>query len=398
MNPSRKLLAGLVGGLILGWAGYMVISKGGQHPPNAGQTLPVPVVTGRVTASDVPVYLVGIGTVQAYNTVTIRARVDGELMNVSFREGQDVKKGDVLAQIDSRPFQAALDTATAYLARDQAALANARRDLTRYQDTAAKGFSSRQQLDTQLASVDGAAATVQADMAMVENARVQLNYTTIASPLDGVAGLRLVDQGNMVHATDPSGLVVLTQVQPIAVIFTLPQDRLGQVISARAKGHLSVTALDNDGVAELGVGELETVDNLIDQTTGSIRLKARFPNEQRSLWPGQFINARLRIGIVRGGLTISTRAIQRGPKGFFVVKPDQSAEMRQVETGQEFQGRTLVTKGLNAGERVVIDGQIRLQPGSKVQPTDEADQAPMAGRESESAVEGSKADKAATIR
>ncbi len=210
-------------------------------------------------------------------------------------------------------------------------------------------------------------------MASVENAKVQLGYTSITAPLDGVTGIRLVDQGNIVHASDSTGLVVITQLQPISAVFTLPQADLPQVAEARAKGALTVTALDADGTTELGQGTLTLVDNQIDQTTGSVKLKASFPNDKRTLWPGQFINVRLRIGEVHDGLTVASRVIQRGPKGFFafVVKPDNTVEMRPVETGQEDRGQVLVTKGLNAGERVVVDGQLRLQPGAAVQATDE---------------------------
>jgi multidrug efflux system membrane fusion protein len=370
MKLNYKLLAGgvgllIVGGLILGRE--TVDKSAGEKAP------PIPVTAGQVTARDVPLNLVGIGTVQANNTVTIRARVDGELMNVGFTEGQDVEKGDILAQIDPRPYQAALDNATATLAKDQAALNNAKRDFGRYKDTAAKGYSSAQQLDTQGSSVDSLAATVQADMANVENARLQLGYATIVSPLDGVTGIRLVDQGNLVHAADGTGLVMITQLQPISAIFTLPQADLPQIAAARDKGTLAVTALGADGVTELGQGTLTLVDNQIDPTTGSIKLKASFPNDKRTLWPGQFVNVRLQIGEVRDGLTVASRVIQRGPKGFFafVIKPDNTVEMRPVETGQEDRGQVLVTKGLNAGERVVIDGQLRLQPGAAVQPTED---------------------------
>jgi multidrug efflux system membrane fusion protein len=299
--------------------------------------------------------------------------VDGELINVAFTEGQDVKKGDILAQIDARPFQAALDNATATLAKDQAALNNARRDLGRYKDTAAKGYSSTQQLDTQASSVDALSATILADTATVENAKVQLGYTTITAPLDGVTGIRLVDQGNIVHASDTNGLVVITQLQPISAIFTLPQAELPRITAARDKGALAVTALDADGTTELGQGTLTLIDNQIDPTTGSVKLKASFPNDKRTLWPGQFVNVRLRIGEVHGGVTVASRVIQRGPKGFFafVIKPDNTVEMRPVETGQEDRGEVLVTKGLSAGERVVLDGQLRLQSGSTVQATDE---------------------------
>jgi multidrug efflux system membrane fusion protein len=295
--------------------------------------------------------------------------VDGELVNVAFHEGQEVKKGEVLAQIDPRPYQAALDNALATLAKDQATLSNAKRDLVRYQDTAGKGYSSRQQLDTQSSTVESATATIQADAVMVENARVQLGYTSITAPLDGVTGIRLVDQGNIVHAADATGLVVITQLQPISAIFTLPQSELPQVAAAHAKDTLSVTALDSDGRTELGQGTLELIDNQIDPSTGSIRLKAKFPNDQHTLWPGQFVNIRLRLGTVHDGLTVPSRVIQRGPKGFFafVIKPDNTVEMRPLETGQEDRGQILVTKGLNPGDHVVLDGQLRLQPGSQVQ-------------------------------
>ncbi|HTJ63246.1 MAG TPA: efflux RND transporter periplasmic adaptor subunit [Alphaproteobacteria bacterium] len=369
MQTKYKIIAGLAGVAIVGW---LVFGRGG-HDAGNHHAPPVPVISSDVTARDVPLVLLGIGTVQAYNTVTVHARIDGELVNVAFKEGQDVKKGDLLAQIDPRPFQAALDNALATQAKDQATLANAKRDLARYQDTAPKGFSTRQQLDTQQALVDSTAAAVQADAANVENARVQLGYTTITAPLDGVTGIRLIDQGNIVHASDANGLVVVTQVQPISVIFTLPQDVLPSVVAARGKGTLAVTALDGNNTTELGDGTLELIDNQIDPATGTVKLKANFPNPGRTLWPGQFVNARLRIGVAEKGLTVPTRVIQRGQKGFYayVIKPDNTVEVRQVVTGQEDRGQTLVTKGLNPGERVVVDGQLRLQPGATVQATDE---------------------------
>jgi multidrug efflux system membrane fusion protein len=371
VNRKRILLATGAAGLAL--AGWLVFGRGtGNHTPTAPQ--PVPVTASQVVARDVALNLTGIGTVQAYNTVTIRARVDGELVEVAFHEGEDVKKGDVLARIDPRPYEAALDNALATLAKDQAALANAKRDLTRYQDTAGKGYSSRQQLDTQTMMVEGATAQIQADNAMIENARVQLGYTTITAPLDGVTGIRLIDQGNIIHAGDAGGLVVVTQLQPISVIFTLPQSELPLIAAARAKGAaLTAVAVDGDGVRELNQGALALIDNQIDPATGTIKLKANFPNEHRTLWPGQFVNVRLQVGTVPGGLTVASRVIQRGPKGFFafVIKPDNTVEMRPVETGQTDRGEVLVTKGLSSGERVVVDGQLRLQPGTQVQPTDD---------------------------
>jgi len=370
MTRNRKLLAGVAGALIVGIVAWQIAAPGSRKTDDENK--PIPVVAGDVAAHDVPLYLSAIGTVQAYNTVTVKPRVDGELVNVAFREGQDVKKGDLLAQIDPRPYQAALHKALANLAKDEATLANARRDLTRYQDTAPKGYSSRQQLDTQTATVNSLTATVQADQATVENARVQLGYTTIVSPLDGRTGIRLVDQGNIVHASDVNGLVVITQVQPIAAIFTLAQNKLPTVAAAEAQGPLTVLAHSGDDSSELGAGTLELIDNQIDPATGTIRLKARFPNEQRRLWPGEFINVRLQVGTARDALTVATSAIQRGSEGTFayVIKPDSTVEARPVEIGQEDHGQLLVTKGLKSGESVVIDGQLRLQPGAAVQRVD----------------------------
>ena len=370
MISKRLLAAGAAGLAVVGW---LVFVRGAADNSAGLAPQPVPVTSAQVVARDVPLALTGIGTVQAYNTVTIRARVDGELVDVAFHEGSDVRKGDVLARIDARPYQAALDNALATLAKDQAGLANARRDLTRYQDTAGKGYSSRQQLDTQTMTVETAEAQIKADQAMIENAQVQLGYTTITAPLNGVTGIRLIDQGNIIHAADANGLVVVTQLQPISVIFTLPQSELPQIAAARAKGTLTAVALDGDGVTELDQGALALIDNQIDPATGTIKLKANFPNAQRTLWPGQFVNVRLQVGTVRGGLTVSSRVIQRGPKGFFafVIKPDNTVELRPVETGGDDRGQVLVTKGLNAGERVVVDGQLRLQPGTPVQATED---------------------------
>jgi multidrug efflux system membrane fusion protein len=375
MKLQKKYLAGAAAVLLLGLVGWRALHHSGDTAGDQAQNAPIPITAGKVDMRDVPLYVVGIGTVQAYNTVNIQARVDGQLDSVDFREGQDVKEGDRLAQIDPRPFQAALDGALATLAKDQATLSNARRDLARYQDTASKGFSSRQQADTQQALVDSTNALIQADQAAIENARVQLGYTTITSPIDGRTGIRRIDKGNIVHAADTTPLVVVTQLQPISVIFTLPQDVLPRVAAAEATGvPLNVAALARDGTTELGQGVLELVDNQIDPTTGTLRLKARFANPTRSLWPGEFVNARLQVGTAHDGLVVDSRVVQRGPKGVFayVIKPDNTVEMRAIEPGQDYGGQTLVTKGLAANERVVVDGQMRLQTGSKVdvQPQD----------------------------
>jgi membrane fusion protein, multidrug efflux system len=370
MKLQKKYVIATAAVLVVGLIGWRVFSHhSGDDANDQALNKPIPITAGQVAVRDVPLYVVGVGTVQAYNTVNIQARVDGQLDSVDFREGQDVKTGDRLAQIDPRPFQAALDGALASQAKDEATLTNARQDLKRFQETASKGYSSRQQLDTQSATVNSLAAAIQADQAAVENARVQLGYTTIVSPIDGRTGIRHVDKGNIVHAADTGSLVVITQLEPISVIFTLAQDVLPRVTAAEAAGGpLNVTAFARDDTTELGQGVLELVDNQIDQTTGTIRLKARFANPTRSLWPGEFVNARLQVGTVHDGLVVDSRVVQRGPKGVFayVIKPDNSVEMRPIEPGQDYRGQTLVTKGLNANERVVVDGQMRLQTGSKV--------------------------------
>jgi len=366
MNLQRKYIFIAAGVAVFGLVSWRLFLQPPEKDDHAQAA--VPVTIGKVTVHDVPLYVSGVGTVQAYNTVTIQARVDGQLESVDFREGQDVKEGDPIARIDPRPFQAALDGALAQQAKDEAMLANARRDLARYQDTAPKGYSSRQQLDTQGATVTSLNAAVQADQAAVENARVQLGYTAIVSPIDGRTGIRHVDKGNIVHASDTGGLVTITQLQPIAVIFTLPQDALPTIAAAEAKGQLETTAFARDDTTVLGQGVLELVDNQIDPATGTIRLKARFPNPDRSLWPGEFVNVRLQIGSIHDGLTVDSRVLQRGPSGTFayVVKPDDTVEMRQIEPGQDYRGELVVTKGLNANDRVVVDGQLRLQDGTKV--------------------------------
>jgi multidrug efflux system membrane fusion protein len=369
MKLQKKHLVVAAAVLLAALVGWRLFFHRPDDSAGQAQNKAIPITAGQVAVRDVPLFVVGVGTVQAYNTVNIQARVDGQLDSVDFREGQDVKEGDPLVRIDPRPFQAALDGALATQAKDEATLANARLDLKRYQDTASKGYSSRQQSDTQQASVNSLAAAIQADQAAVENARVQLGYTTIVSPIDGRTGIRHIDKGNIVHAADTGGLVVITQLQPISVIFTLPQDLLPRVQAAEAAGGpVNVAAFARDGTTELGQGVLELVDNQIDQTTGTIRLKARFSNPARTLWPGEFVNARLQVGTAHDGLVVDSRVVQRGPHGVFayIIKPDNSVEMRSIEPGQDYGGQTLITKGLSANERVVVDGQVRLQTGSKV--------------------------------
>ena len=332
----------------------------------------IPVKMATATRADVPVYLEGLGTVQAYYTVTITPRVDGQLQKVTFTEGQSVKQGDILAQIDPRPFQAALEEATAVRAKDVAQLASAKSDLVRYQALAPKILASKQTIDQQTALVGQLEAQIKGDQAAIDNARTQLSYATIVAPIDGVTGIRLVDPGNMVHATQTNGIVVLTQVQPITCIFTLPEQIFPQLKGALRAGPVPVVALSRsaNGASdtELDRGTVELINNQIDQASGTIQVKAVFPNANETLWPGEFVNARVLLQTLHHALMIPTAAIERGPQGVFtyVVKADSTVEPRTLQIGQHTQGRTVVTSGLREGERVVTSNQYQLQPGALV--------------------------------
>ena len=329
----------------------------------------VQVDAARVTRQNVPVYLDGLGTVQAYYTVKVTARVDGELTKIGFTEGQQVARGQLLAQIDPRPFQAALDQARATLAKDEAQLADARKDLARYLILEPKRLASQQTVDTQRALVAQLKAQTEADGAAIENAATQLSYTRITAPIDGRTGMRLIDPGNIVHSTDTGGIVVLTQLQPITVIFTLPEDTLGAVADAMSHGQVSVEAVshDEDGKA-LDRGTVQLIDNQIDQTTGTIRLKAVFPNPKLALWPGQFVNLRLLVRTDANALTIPAAALQRGPQGTFVylVRPDSTVTAQPVTIANNSETIAIVTQGLEAGQQVVTSNAFRLQPGARV--------------------------------
>jgi multidrug efflux system membrane fusion protein len=335
---------------------------------------PVPVIAGTVMKKDMPIYLEGVATVQAFNTVTVRARVDGQIEKVAFVEGQDVKKGDLLAQIDPAPFQTALAQAIAKKGQDEAQLANARVDLKRYADLLANEGVTQQQYDTQKALVNQLEATVKADEAAIESAKVQLDYTTIVSPLDGRTGIRQVDQGNIVHANDSNGLVVITQLKPISVVFTLPAQTLNRIRTESAGDDLTVLAIDSDGTNVVAHGTLAVIDNQIDTTTGTIKLKATFPNNDLRLWPGQFLNARLLLTVRKDSAVVPASVIQRGPEGAFafVIGDDQTVGVRPVKVALIEQGEAVVEDGLRPGERVVVDGQYKLQKGSRVKMADGA--------------------------
>jgi len=330
---------------------------------------PVPVIPGVVEQKDVPIYLDGLGTVQAFNSVTVRTRLDGLIERIAFVEGQDVHAGDLLAQIDAAPFQAQLDQNVAKKAQDQAQLTVARLTLERDAKLLASKILAQQDYDTQKATVDQLQATVEGDKAAINSARVQLAYTTITSPLDGRTGIRMVDQGNIVHAGDSNGLVVITQLHSISLSFTLPEQNLHVVQQHQTSSEsLKVFALDRDNRTVLGEGKLAVVDNQIDISTGTVRLKATFPNDDLQLWPGQFVNVRLLIETYKAGLVVQASVVQRGPDGAFafVIRDDLTAEVRRIKVAQIDQGQALIAEGLSAGERVVVDGQYKLQSGAKV--------------------------------
>jgi multidrug efflux system membrane fusion protein len=350
-----------------GGSAHAAAAKGGAP----GADRPVPVLLAHAATRDVPVTLEGLGTVTAYKTVNVRPQVDGRLDHVVFREGQFVKRGDLLAQIDPRPFEIQLHAAEAALARDSAQLRGAERDLMRYEAVVAKQLIPQQQVDDQRATVEQLRGATQGDQAQIENAKLQLDYARIKSPIDGVTGVRQVDQGNIVHAADATGVVIVTQIDPIAVIFTLPQDDLPRIAAAQGRsGELAVSALSRDGTQALATGKLEVIDNQINTTTATVRLKAIFPNPKHMLWPNQFVKARLAIDVRRGVLVVPAVAVQRGPQGTFayVVGAGDVAESRPVTVELIEGDQAIISRGLAPGDAVVIEGQNQLRPGAKVVP------------------------------
>ncbi|MDB5368345.1 MAG: efflux transporter periplasmic adaptor subunit [Rhodospirillales bacterium] len=331
----------------------------------------IPVETSVAALTDAPVYLDGLGAVQAFNTITVTTRVDGQLQRINFVEGQEVKTGDVLAQIDSRPYQAVFDQAVATEGKDQAQLANARLDLQRFATLAPQNYTSKQSFDTQRALVAQLEAQTKFDQAVIDSAKTNLDYTTIRSPIDGRTGIRQVDAGNNLVASANTGLVVVTQLRPISVVVTLPEEELAAIRSGMANGPLTAIGLSRDGNTELDRGTIAVLDNQINQATGTARLKATFPNAKETLWPGDFVNVKVLVRTEKNVVTVPAASVQRGPDGLYVyvVKPDTTVEIRPISLQQFNDGAAVVSSGLQPGETVVSAGQYRLQPGAHIQAT-----------------------------
>jgi multidrug efflux system membrane fusion protein len=361
------ILATLIaaGGAALAVDHLRAASEAGQAavPPPA-----VPVVVGTVHQDDVPIYLRGVGTVIAYNNVVVRSQITGQIIKIAFNQGQTVHQGDLLAEIDPRPYQAQLDQATANRDRDQAQLVNAQANLDRYTSLQQKGYASTQLVETQNAQLAQLQAMVRSDEGVIEQAQTNLSYTNLTAPIDGVSGIRQVDIGNIIHPTDANGLVDVTQIQPISLIFSLPQTDFVEIQQEMARGSLAVLAYSQDDKTKLDEGKLDLIDNQIVQTTGTIRLRASFPNTKRMLWPGELIDARLLLETRHDGLTIPASAVQQGPSGSFVwvIGPDETVQTRPVTISQISEGRALVDSGVEANEKIVAEGQYRLVAGTHV--------------------------------
>jgi multidrug efflux system membrane fusion protein len=374
-SQLRRWLAGVLAVILVVVGVYLFRARSGDAQPSARNrrsgpnTQVVPVVTAKVKSGDMNVYLSGLGTVTALNTVTLKSRVDGQLDKVLFQEGQLVTAGQLLAQLDPRPFEVQLAQAEGQLARDQALLTNAQIDLERYRVLFKQDSVPKQQLDTQESLVRQFQGTIKADQSQVDNAKLQLIYCRITAPITGQVGLRLVDAGNMVHASDANGLVIIAQLQPITVLFTLPEDNLPAVLAkVKAKQQLSVTAFDREQKKLLATGSLQSIDNQIDPTTGTVKLKAVFANADSALFPNQFVNARISVDTLRNVTLVPNAAIQRSPQSTFVytLNPDNTVAAKNVEVQLTQGDQTAIARGLDPGETVVIDGVDKLQPGTKV--------------------------------
>ncbi len=363
---------------MLGWAPAEVTAAQAPGRPaggrrrngrQSGQSEPIPVLVADARASDVPVFIDGVGSVRPLNTVTIRPQVSGKLVELHFEEGQDVKKGDVLVRIDDAVYRAQLDQAIGKKAQDQALLQNAELALDRYEKLVQSSSGTQQQLDTARSQVEQYRAAIQSDDAAIASAQASLDYTTIRAPIDGRTGIRNVDVGNIVSSSDAAGIVTLSQIKPISVVFSIPQQQLARVTGASGGGQLTVEAIAGDGKSVIDNGVLAAVDNQVDATTGTVRIKANFPNDKLALWPGAFVNARLLVETLRGVIVVPTAAVQRGPNGTFVylLKPDQTVGMKMVKLGQQDDVRTVIAEGVADGDKVVTTGFSRLKDGEHVE-------------------------------
>jgi len=370
MRRKPIMVAVLLIVFVAGGGGFALMRGLASKNSAAPAAPPVPIVAGTVAQHDVPIYLTGVGTVVAFNTVVVRSQIQGQLVSINFTEGQNVHAGDLLAQIDPRPYQAQIDQLTANRDRDQAQLTNAQANLDRYTSLAKTGDATPQLLDTQKAQVAQLQNAVKSDSALIDAANIQLSYTRLTSPIDGIVGIRQIDIGNVIHPTDANGLVVATQVEPISVIFTLPETNLPEIQQqqAQTKTPLSVLAYSQDGKIQLDQGTLTLVNNEILQTTGSIQLKAEFPNKAHRLWPGELISMRLLLDTRHDGLTVPASVVVQGPQGSYayVIDADGAVAIRPLKIAQIWEGQALVDSGLQANEQVVVDGQYKLQPGTHV--------------------------------
>jgi multidrug efflux system membrane fusion protein len=365
--PTALLIAAVVGGGLLYFTHIRPLEKVAAAP---APPPPAPIVAGTVAQHDVPIYLTGVGTVIAYNTDVVRAQIQGQIISINFTEGQTVHAGDLLAQIDPRPYQALIDQYTGNLERDQAQLVNAQANLKRYTQLGDKGWATPQLVETQQAQVGELQAAIKSDQALIDAAKVQLSYTRLTSPIDGVVGIRQIDVGNIISPSNTNGLVVVTQLHPISLIFTLPETSLPQIQlqQQKTKTPLKVLAYNQDNTMKLDEGVLGLVNNEILQTTGSIQLKANFSNQANLLWPGELVNARLLVDVRHNGLTVPAAVVQQGAKGpyAYVVNPDNTVAIRPIKVAQISDGQALIDSGLKANEQVVVDGQYKLQPGTHV--------------------------------
>jgi multidrug efflux system membrane fusion protein len=367
MRP--KISALIILAIAVAGGGAFAVTRDTAPPAAPAAPPPVPVVAGKVTSQDVPIYLRGIGTVIAYNTDIVRSQIQGQITRIAFTEGQTVKAGDLLAQIDPRPYQAQLDQMVAARDRDQAQLTNSLANLDRYTHLAGNGYATPQLLDTQKSQVAQLQNAVKSDEALMEQAQVQLEYTRLTSPISGITGVRQVDVGNIIHPTDANGLVVVTQIEPISLIFTLPETYLPRIQQQMATNKsLKVLAYSQDDTMELDEGKVDLINNEILQTTGAVQIKAEFANTAHRLWPGELVNARLLLETRHNGLTVPAGVVQQAQQGFYayVIKPDNTVEKRAVTVAQISNGQALIDSGLAANEQVVVDGQYKLQPGSHV--------------------------------